>query len=152
MAKVGTGNPQAYLYRISPEEEWAASQAAGALQGGELDTSSGYIHLSTGAQVSGTLAMFFAGRTDLYLLKVDSSKLGDGLRYDEVEGVGIFPHFYGPDGTFTPLPLSAVEASAKIELENGQHKLPFDLANAASWSVISRMLYIVLLQFPLVLI
>uniref|UniRef100_A0A7I4BSZ0 DUF952 domain-containing protein n=1 Tax=Physcomitrium patens TaxID=3218 RepID=A0A7I4BSZ0_PHYPA len=108
MAKVGTGNPQAYLYRISPEEEWAASQAAGALQGGELDTSSGYIHLSTGAQ------------------------LGDGLRYDEVEGVGIFPHFYGPDGTFTPLPLSAVEASAKIELENGQHKLPFDLANAAS--------------------
>lgn len=87
-----------------------------------------------------------------YWMVMCTPQLGDGLRYDEVEGVGIFPHFYGPDGTFTPLPLSAVEASAKIELENGQHKLPFDLANAASWSVISRMLYIVLLQFPLVLI
>jgi len=61
-----------------------------------------------------------------------TTKLGDGLRYDEVEGVGIFPHFYGPDGTFTPMPLSAVKLSAKIELKNGKHVLPFDLANNIS--------------------
>ncbi|KAG0585756.1 hypothetical protein M758_2G034900 [Ceratodon purpureus] len=121
--------PQAYVYRISPEDEWAAAQAAGALQGGQLDTTSGYIHLSTAAQVAGTLALFYAGRSDLFLLKVNAAKLGDGLRYDEVEGVGLFPHFYGPDGAFTPLPLSAVEDSAKIELEKGQHVLPFDLTN-----------------------
>ena len=59
-------------------------------------------------------------------------QLGDGLRYEKVEGVGIFPHFYGPDGAFTPLPLSVVESSAKIELKNGKHVLPFDLANNVS--------------------
>lgn len=41
----------AFVYRISPEDEWAAAQAAGALQGGQLDSTSGYIHLSTAAQV-----------------------------------------------------------------------------------------------------
>lgn len=127
MAEVGA--PQAFVYRISPENEWAAAQAAGALQGGQLDTISGYVHLSTAAQVAGTLALFYAGRSDLYLLKVNASKLGDGLRYDEVEGVGLFPHFYGPGGSFSPLPLSSVEASAKLELEKGQHVLPFDLTN-----------------------
>lgn len=50
MAEVGA--PQAFVYRISPEDEWAAAQAAGALQGGQLDTTSGYIHLSTAAQVN----------------------------------------------------------------------------------------------------
>jgi len=65
----------AFVYRISPEDEWAAAQAAGALQGGQLDSTSGYIHLSTAAQVMGTLATFFAGRSDLYLLKVDSSEV-----------------------------------------------------------------------------
>lgn len=59
-------------------------------------------------------------------------QLGGGLRYDEVEGVGIFPHFYGPDGTFTPMPLGAVELSAKIEVKNMKHVLPFDLANNIS--------------------
>ena len=41
----------AFIYRISPEAEWAEAEAAGALQGGQLDSSSGYIHLSTTAQV-----------------------------------------------------------------------------------------------------
>lgn len=59
-------------------------------------------------------------------------QLGDGLRYDVVEGLGTFPHFYGPDGIFAPLPLSAVTLSAKIDLKNGKHVLPFDLANNIS--------------------
>ena len=42
---------QAFVYRICPEDEWAAAQAAGALRGGQLDTTSGYIHLSTAVQV-----------------------------------------------------------------------------------------------------
>lgn len=50
MAEVAASSP-AFVYRISPEEEWAKAQAAGALQGGQLDTSSGFIHLSTAAQV-----------------------------------------------------------------------------------------------------
>lgn len=62
-------------------------------------------------------------------------QLGDGLRYDNVEGLGEFPHFYGPNGTFCPLPLSAVEASAKVKLESGKHILPF--VSTDSWYYIS---------------
>lgn len=42
---------QEWVYRVCPQEEWASAQATGALQGGALDTSSGFIHLSTAAQV-----------------------------------------------------------------------------------------------------
>ncbi|KAH9548064.1 hypothetical protein CY35_11G069000 [Sphagnum magellanicum] len=90
----------AFVYRICPAEEWKDAQSASALAGGQLDLSSGFIHLST------------------------SFQLGDGLRYDEVEGIGKFPHFYGSAGTFAPLPLSAVESSSKLKLENGKHVLP----------------------------
>ncbi|CAK9196963.1 unnamed protein product [Sphagnum troendelagicum] len=116
--------PHAFVYRICPAEEWKDAQSASALAGGQLDLSSGFIHLSTSFQVQDTLARFFAGREDLYLLKINTSKLGDGLRYDEVEGIGKFPHFYGSAGTFAPLPLSAVESSSKLKLENGKHVLP----------------------------
>jgi uncharacterized protein (DUF952 family) len=60
----------------------------------------------------------------MYNVFVLAWQLGDGLRYDEVEGIGKFPHFYGSAGTFAPLPLSAVESSSKLKLENGKHVLP----------------------------
>ena len=47
----GGAMAQEWVYRVSPQEEWASAEATGALQGGALDTSSGFIHLSTAAQV-----------------------------------------------------------------------------------------------------
>lgn len=48
-----------FVYRICPEQEWKSAQVDGALQGGELDSSSGYIHLSTSSQVSLPLTTCF---------------------------------------------------------------------------------------------
>jgi hypothetical protein len=47
----GGAMAQEWVYRVCPQEEWASAEATGALQGGALDTSSGFIHLSTAAQV-----------------------------------------------------------------------------------------------------
>ncbi|KAH8947880.1 hypothetical protein BDL97_11G067000 [Sphagnum fallax] len=67
--------PHIFVYRICPAEEWKDAQSASALAGGQLDLSSGFIHLSTSFQVPDTLARFFAGREDLYLLKINTSKV-----------------------------------------------------------------------------
>eukprot|EP00270_Netrium_digitus_P012013 TRINITY_DN3864_c0_g1_i2.p1 TRINITY_DN3864_c0_g1~~TRINITY_DN3864_c0_g1_i2.p1 ORF type:complete len:142 (-),score=39.40 TRINITY_DN3864_c0_g1_i2:58-483(-) len=126
-----------FVYRVSPQQEWNAAKATGRLIGSEFDASSGFIHLSTADQVQRVLEMFYAGRTDLVLLKIDASELGEGVKYEEVSEVGVFPHFYGTvaekqnernNGSDTgrtaakinPLPLSAVVNALNIIFENGK--------------------------------
>nr|AAX95625.1 Protein of unknown function (DUF952) [Oryza sativa Japonica Group] len=119
--------PQAFVYRISTADEWAQLQRTGGTLGGDLDRSTGCIHLSDLSQgihnvrkkqVRKTLKNFFLGRNDLYLLQVDTSKLSDGLVYEAADDSNYFPHFYGPGRSFAPLQLDAVIKEAeKIVLE-----------------------------------
>ncbi|XP_021769985.1 uncharacterized protein LOC110734233 isoform X2 [Chenopodium quinoa] len=86
-----------YVYRISTAKEW------------------------DDFQVQPTLLRFFTDTDqELYLLQVDSDKLGDGLIYELVEGTHWFPHFYGPSRSFAPLPLDAVTRAEKITFSNGK--------------------------------
>ncbi|XP_038682093.1 uncharacterized protein LOC119982677 isoform X2 [Tripterygium wilfordii] len=106
-----------YVYRISTAAEWEEFQKNGSIFGGELDKSSGFIHLSKLDQVQSTLQNFFLNtKVDLYLLQIDAKKLGDGLIYEIVDGSNSFPHFYGPSRSFSPLPLSAVTKAEKLSL------------------------------------
>nr|TKV92811.1 hypothetical protein SEVIR_9G185200v2 [Setaria viridis] len=82
MANQAGPAPPAFVYRISTADEWAELQGAGATLGGDLDRSTGCIHLSDLNQVKMTLKNFFLGRNDLYLLQIDTSKLADGLIYE----------------------------------------------------------------------
>eukprot|EP00475_Leptophrys_vorax_P046195 TRINITY_DN9834_c0_g1_i1.p1 TRINITY_DN9834_c0_g1~~TRINITY_DN9834_c0_g1_i1.p1 ORF type:complete len:148 (-),score=9.74 TRINITY_DN9834_c0_g1_i1:21-464(-) len=125
-----------FVYRISPDDEWSAAQATGRFVGGDFDRQSGFIHLSTADQVTGTLQMFFPGREDLYLLQIRASELGPGLVYEAVPDLGLFPHYYGnrsaekdseqqaPGKDLDPLPLAAVVNSVKLEVKEGVHLLP----------------------------
>nr|TKV92810.1 hypothetical protein SEVIR_9G185200v2 [Setaria viridis] len=74
MANQAGPAPPAFVYRISTADEWAELQGAGATLGGDLDRSTGCIHLSDLNQVKMTLKNFFLGRNDLYLLQIDTSK------------------------------------------------------------------------------
>ncbi|CAK9145254.1 unnamed protein product [Ilex paraguariensis] len=110
-----------YVYRISTVEEWEALQKTGTTFGGDLDKSTGCIHLSKLHQVESTLQNFFLNtKSDLYLLKFDAKKLGDGLVYEAVDNSNVFPHFYGPSHSFSPLPLDAVVKAEKLVLSAGK--------------------------------
>ncbi|GAA4258698.1 DUF952 domain-containing protein [Dactylosporangium darangshiense] len=92
------------IYKILLPAQWDAFQAAGVFEGSPLDLADGYVHLSTGEQVSGTAARYFAGEPDLVVLAVDAEALGERLRWEESPRGGTFPHLYAP------LPMSAVLA------------------------------------------
>ncbi|XP_048434485.1 uncharacterized protein LOC125474623 [Pyrus x bretschneideri] len=71
--------------------------------------------------VKSTLQNFFVNtKVDLYLLQIDTNKLGEGLVYEVVDGSNSFPHFYGPSRSFIPLPLDAVTKAEKLHLSGGQ--------------------------------
>ncbi|MED6195037.1 hypothetical protein PIB30_034371 [Stylosanthes scabra] len=110
-----------FVYRISTAKEWEVLQSNGSILGGELDKSSGFIHLSKLNQVRSTLENFFTNTTlELYLLQIDAKKLGDGLIYEVVDGTNSFPHFYGPSRSFAPLPLDAVTKAEKLCVSDGK--------------------------------
>ncbi|KAJ6686748.1 hypothetical protein OIU79_016493 [Salix purpurea] len=110
-----------HVYRISTDKEWEELQRNGSCFGGQLDKSSGFIHLSKLDQVMSTLKNFFMNtKVDLYLLQIDAKKLGDGLIYEVVDGTNSFPHFYGPSRSFSPLPLDVVTKAEKLVLTDGQ--------------------------------
>ncbi|XP_054802519.1 uncharacterized protein LOC129306151 [Prosopis cineraria] len=110
-----------FVYRISKASEWEELQRNGSVFGGELDRSSGFIHLSKLDQVLSTLQNFFLKtEEELYLLQIDAKKLGDGLVYEIVDGSNSFPHFYGPSRSFSPLPLDAVTKAEKLTLSDGR--------------------------------
>ncbi|KAK5783741.1 hypothetical protein PVK06_038254 [Gossypium arboreum] len=115
------GQGEEFVYRISTAEEWEALQKNGSVFGGDLDKSSGFIHLSSLHQVKPTLQNFFSNvKLDLYLLQIDAKKLGDGLIYEVVDSSNSFPHFYGPSRSFAPLPLDAVTKAEKLSVVDGQ--------------------------------
>src|SRR6476646_8318441 len=107
------------VYKICPEAALQEARKSGRFDGSADDARDGFIHLSVGHQVTGTLAKYFAGQRDLVLLAVDPERLGEQLRWEPSQGAELFPHLYGPlylDYIISvdPLPLQ----------EDGSHRLP----------------------------
>jgi L-fuculose-phosphate aldolase len=96
----------ASIYKLLTAADWRLAQADGSFRGSSDDERDGYIHLSSAAQVAGTLAKYFAQTHDLILLAVDPAELGDALRFEPSRGGDSFPHLYAP------LPLAATRMSA----------------------------------------
>ena len=85
------------LYHLSSADEWAASQAAGAIRAESLDTE-GFVHCSWGRQVPGTVERHFEGVAGLLALEIDPGALGSvELVEEDSYGSGqAYPHAYGP--------------------------------------------------------
>ena len=91
----------------------------GSFAGSADDQRDGFIHLSTAAQLTGTVDKHFAGQDGLQVAEVDLVVLGDAVRWEPARGGEDFPHLYGP------LPLDAVVAYGPLEREaDGTVKLP----------------------------
>jgi uncharacterized protein (DUF952 family) len=80
-------------YKILTTPQFAALQA-GTFQGAPIDITDGYIHLSTAAQVTETLARHFAGQTDLIIATVNLDALGNNIHWEPSRGGALFPHLY----------------------------------------------------------
>lgn len=95
------------VYKICRATEWREAEEAGELEGSPDDARDGFVHLSSAAQVEGTLTKHFAGETDLVLVGFDADAL-PSLRWEPSRAGDLFPHHYGP------LPLSAVTSVEPI--------------------------------------
>jgi uncharacterized protein (DUF952 family) len=111
------------VYKICPRAALEEARKSGRVEGSADDRRDGFIHLSSGSQVSGTLAKYFFGQHDLVLLAVDPKRLGEQLRWEPSRGGELFPHLYGP------LDLAHVISVEALELqEGGSHRLPEGIA------------------------
>jgi uncharacterized protein (DUF952 family) len=86
------------LVHLCSAADWRAAQDRGELRPESLDTS-GFVHLSTPAQVHLPANRLYAGRADLVLLHIDAARLPSPVRWEP--GVAtdpdamVFPHLYG---------------------------------------------------------
>ncbi len=98
------------IYKISGRKAWNDALQSGVFTGAPVDIADGYIHFSAAHQVHETATKHFRGQPDLILATIDSSLLGDALRWEASRGGELFPHLYGP------LPMRAVIETADLPL------------------------------------
>lgn len=108
-----------FVYKICTAAQWAEAERERVFRGAPVDFADGYIHFSTASQVAETLAKHFSGQTNLLLVEVDTTRLGDALKWEPSRGGALFPHLYGvldlaSVGRVVPLPLGT----------DGRHALP----------------------------
>lgn len=109
------------LYKVLSAEIWKAAESVGELQGTGIDLQDGFIHLSSADQVQETVALHFAGQSDLVLVAIDAEALGETLRWESSRNDQLFPHVYGV------IPMAAVERVDPLPLgADGSHIFPVD--------------------------
>ena len=106
------------VYKILRREEWVALERDGATQGAPIDLADGYVHLSSGDQVTETAAKHFGGVEDLCLLALEADALGPELRWEPSRGGALFPHLY------RELRLADVRWRRPLPLVDGAHRFP----------------------------
>ncbi|TPM39000.1 DUF952 domain-containing protein [Mesorhizobium sp. B2-3-4] len=107
------------IYKITPQALWREAEAKGRFTGAPIDIADGFIHFSTAAQARETAAKHFSGQTDLLLVAIDATRLGDALKYEVSRGGALFPHLYGV------LELNAALWAKPLPLgDDGIHQFP----------------------------
>ena len=109
--------PQTKAFKILSAADWRLTVAEGQYEGSAVDKADGYIHLSTLDQLEATAAKHYAGQSDLMLVEVDLTELGDTIVWEPSRGGALFPHIYGPlpvSATSNPQTLSVNDAGEMI--------------------------------------
>jgi uncharacterized protein (DUF952 family) len=107
------------VYKICPASLWREAERVGVFRGSEVDRRDGFIHFSDGAQVVETAAKHFAGQSELLLVRVDTTKLGNRLKWEPSRDGVLFPHLYGD------LDLTSVTRVDPLPLgPDGRHAFP----------------------------
>lgn len=84
------------IYHVTTAKEWNAAKEKGFYEHPSLKDE-GFIHCSQDYQVPGVLKRYFAGKTDLVKLVIDTDKLTSKFVFDWSPSLAdTFPHVYGP--------------------------------------------------------
>jgi uncharacterized protein (DUF952 family) len=89
------GARPATVYKVLRPAEHEVLERDGRFVGSPDDERDGFVHLSTREQLEGTLAKHFEGEEALVILALDTSAMGDALRWEPSRGGALFPHLYG---------------------------------------------------------
>lgn len=82
------------VFKIVSPEAWKAAEEKGTYYGSADDKRDGFIHLSTSAQLAGTLDRHFADAKELTLVALDADALGSLLKWEPGRDGQNFPHLY----------------------------------------------------------
>lgn len=111
-----------FVYKVCDRSAWEAAQPEGFFPGSADDARDGYIHLSTRAQIRGTLDKHFVRIADLLLIEFPAEALSSHLKWEASANGNIYPHYYGP------LPVAAAVRIHRLALDADVcHVLPGDL-------------------------
>ena len=117
-----TNTTDTTIYRVLGSDEWAQALSDGQYDGAPHDIADGFIHFSTGDTLAATLALHYAGRDHLKLLRVPVAPIADKLKWEPARGGTLFPHLYDV------LAVAHVTRVDDLPLDaNGVHILPEDL-------------------------
>lgn len=84
------------IYHVTTAAEWKAAEEKGFYETPSLKEE-GFIHCSQENQVAGVLERYFAGKTDVIKLVIDSEKLSNRFVFEwSPSTADTFPHVYGP--------------------------------------------------------
>lgn len=83
------------IYHVTTAAEWNAAKENGFYEAPSLQDE-GFIHCSQDHQVAGVLERYYAGKTDLVKLVIDTDKLTSKFVFDWSPSTqDTFPHVYG---------------------------------------------------------
>jgi len=106
-------------YKVLTSDQMEQMELSGSFAGSPADLADGFIHLSTEAQLPGTLDKHYAGQTGLWIAAVDLGSFGESLTWEAARGGDLFPHLYGP------LPLDTLIAYGPLTRDShGKPSLP----------------------------
>jgi uncharacterized protein (DUF952 family) len=83
------------VFKIARATEWDAALTQQYFHGSADDLRDGFIHLSSAAQLRGTLQKHFRGESDLVLIAFEEAALASALKWESSRGGDVFPHLYG---------------------------------------------------------
>lgn len=106
------------IYKLFRADEWQTLRKVGTTAGAPIDLADGYVHFSTASQAAETAARHFAGEADLFLVAVETDRLGDALKWEVSRGGAEFPHLY------RELKLADVAWAQPLPLKDGAHQFP----------------------------
>ncbi|KAG9308368.1 hypothetical protein JVU11DRAFT_8219 [Chiua virens] len=104
MCSCASKDSPTYIYKLVPHTSPVPAELPDALPVSNIDQASGFIHLSTARQITGTLVHFFGSDPRVHVLRLAYAPLADAglIKWEDPEGKvcgprpgeGTFPHLY----------------------------------------------------------